>query len=766
MQALPSTFGVTPTTDGQNKRLRAGAGAVQTRIPATAPQAARPSTTTQGEDHPDDDEAVPRPDVFEYFAQRATRQKELQQEVDRLKLRETSLDRRMQDAELQVSQLKAELAASAARHEGREAQLLMKCEQVEASLMREMEHAAGLEVQLKHAKNDANGSAGAGPPSSSAAATAAAALGARQDAETTTTTRQLKLRVAELEMALSTATAEASSTSRHLTTELQAERQRCQTETAAAETLRRRAEDAEAQADAAGVARREAEERAAALEAEAMQNQAAAAGRNSTEGDATLIKSLTEQLRTAEAAAADAARLREQAAAAVSLRERLAAAESRARCAEQMLEGEAAAHAELASAQDQLQRWNAILSGISTTTTTTDSASGCCSSPEDVLHMMRKLQDGQVAAAAATGDVAEELATVRAEAAATQEAVREAEARAELAATRAEAAETTLARLERRTQMLTDERDSLKAVLASYDEEYLSKGDGGDLSPGQRRIAELEATVAALHSHIKILETEVGVGTVAAAGNVDAAAEAVERAAAAESRAKAAENEAEALAKEVALLQERVGSGEFNPDTTKVLHFRSNPEAELQRAAKESRVAELESENEALRQNLQRVEAVINGGGASVDGSPQQNHQQHLQGGLRVAQLEGEANLLRRRLAEAQKTSDRLQQVFTKQIAMFRDAIKGLFGYSVEMTSDPSAKEYRAQFILRPQHAAEAGAELAFRMLRDGRIAFVKTEYSTQRLSREVETFVKRYQSVPAFTANLTMENFQKNTQS
>ena len=33
------------------------------------------------------------------------------------------------------------------------------------------------------------------------------------------------------------------------------------------------------------------------------------------------------------------------------------------------------------------------------------------------------------------------------------------------------------------------------------------------------------------------------------------------------------------------------------------------------------------------------------------------------------------------------------------------------------------------------------------------------------RLAREVETFVDRFRSIPAFTANLTMELFQKQTQ-
>jgi len=35
----------------------------------------------------------------------------------------------------------------------------------------------------------------------------------------------------------------------------------------------------------------------------------------------------------------------------------------------------------------------------------------------------------------------------------------------------------------------------------------------------------------------------------------------------------------------------------------------------------------------------------------------------------------------------------------------------------------------------------------------------------SNRLAREVETFIDRFRSVPAFTANLTMELFQKQTQ-
>jgi mitotic spindle assembly checkpoint protein MAD1 len=134
-------------------------------------------------------------------------------------------------------------------------------------------------------------------------------------------------------------------------------------------------------------------------------------------------------------------------------------------------------------------------------------------------------------------------------------------------------------------------------------------------------------------------------------------------------------------------------------------------------------------------------------------------------GSMRVAQLEGETNLLRRKVAELQKGLERLQQVFNKQITLFREAVYILFGYRVEMATDPGARDFKAQFVLRLQHAEGAGQQLVFRLLRDGRMVLVPTDFSSSQLAREVETFIDRFKSIPAFTANLTMEYFQKQTQ-
>ena len=62
------------------------------------------------------------------------------------------------------------------------------------------------------------------------------------------------------------------------------------------------------------------------------------------------------------------------------------------------------------------------------------------------------------------------------------------------------------------------------------------------------------------------------------------------------------------------------------------------------------------------------------------------------------------------------------------------------------------------------QHG-EDRAQLLFKLTKEGRMKLLPNEYVTKRLKKETETFIDRYKSIPAFTANLTLDNFQQQTQ-
>ena len=55
-------------------------------------------------------------------------------------------------------------------------------------------------------------------------------------------------------------------------------------------------------------------------------------------------------------------------------------------------------------------------------------------------------------------------------------------------------------------------------------------------------------------------------------------------------------------------LQEKLGRGEYNKATTKVLHFKRNPEAIAVEALEQKRCSTLEAENAALKGQLQKLE--------------------------------------------------------------------------------------------------------------------------------------------------------------
>ena len=70
-------------------------------------------------------------------------------------------------------------------------------------------------------------------------------------------------------------------------------------------------------------------------------------------------------------------------------------------------------------------------------------------------------------------------------------------------------------------------------------------------------------------------------------------------------------------------MQERLGKGEFNRATTRVLHMVNNPEAQTWQDAHQRRVEELEASNSLLRTQLQRLEEHLSGAGTTAPDAAQ-----------------------------------------------------------------------------------------------------------------------------------------------
>ncbi|GIM11602.1 hypothetical protein Vretimale_15096 [Volvox reticuliferus] len=376
---------------------------------------------------------------------------------------------------------------------------------------------------------------------------------------------------------------------------------------------------------------------------------------------------------------------------------------------------------------------------------------------------------------------------------------------------------------DRRAAAIEQERDALRTALSSPTSRsgepappppHLDSFSGRILAGQQAAAVEqLQLLNEGLQKQVSSLQQEVAASASAAEAQALAARATTARAEAAELRIKQLEREADGLAAEVASLQERLGRGELiRAGGVRVLHLRHNPELEARQAAREATVTRLSAENDALRGQVAELEAAIqnlqrarpetqtqtsndsrcapgdeNAAATATTGDPASapsSSQQATGGGrndaipppalgagVAIAVKDAEITVLRRKVEECEKAMSRLKLVFKERITVFREACYSLFGYRVDMTAEATAAADAAgaptTFTLKPQHADDPAALLVFRCTGGGggRMELVPNTFTRERLAREVETFVRKFNCIPALTANLTMENFQKQTQ-
>ena len=520
--------------------------------------------------------------------------------------------------------------------------------------------------------------------------------------------------------------------------------------------------------------------------------------------------------------------------------ERASAERARAERAEARLASlEAAAGAEEASRDvvaGEAERWRAALARVPG-----------ASSPAGLADAVVRLEEELAAALGGGGEAAAAAAAAAATAAAAARRAEEAEAALSAAKANEDEAIGALARAERKVDLLTREKESLRRVVKSYDDEAskhaAAPGPPAKQSPAAApapalspfgatrepsapetaRRAEADASLRAAHERVSELEAELEAASRDGAAARAALAEGKAAAASAAAAAAAAEGRAEALERETRALERRlsarggvpvmnhsdnhvnVGLGIVSlekpviPDVTKVLHFKRNPEVVANETAAARELATCRSECAALRETVARLSQkaapdstpydstrVPFGGLATPrpmgrDGTPLGTPLGTPGGGSAVA--DAELTVARRRAADLEKREQRLMTAFKKQIYVFRESVRLLFGYKVDMSVDESAPganacvaTLRSQFTLHADDEDErhvlrfaveparvGGAAGAAAAHDDGSVALLATPAAeTEKVRRMADTFVGKCGSVPAFLANLTMELFNE----
>ncbi|KAE9008922.1 hypothetical protein PR003_g7713 [Phytophthora rubi] len=194
---------------------------------------------------------------------------------------------------------------------------------------------------------------------------------------------------------------------------------------------------------------------------------------------------------------------------------------------------------------------------------------------------------------------------------------------------------------------------------------------------------------------------------------------------------------------ELAIFEKRLGRGEFNVETTKIVHLAVNPTRELlQSKTKTSDIEKLRQENEALRARLNRL---TDGEDTETPSAPAEDR---LTTTTSYDTVEG-----------LKKLNQRLKQVFGDQIRQYREAVYLLTGYKVDLKKSNGVELLR----LRSVYAEHDDDELLVRMEANGSLELLDSEFCSQ-INQRVFAYLTACRSFPAFLSTLTLHLFEKQT--
>lgn len=212
-------------------------------------------------------------------------------------------------------------------------------------------------------------------------------------------------------------------------------------------------------------------------------------------------------------------------------------------------------------------------------------------------------------------------------------------------------------------------------------------------------------------------------------------------------RIKSLERDSDRLRSEMAILEAKLGHGDFSSANTKVLRMVNT--LAVDNEAKQT-IEALQKELEKTKEKLQAVEEL---------------KKQSADAGLVDSYISGKILQLKEQIATLEKREERYKTVFADRISVFRRACCELFGYKIVMDDHQRQDGIPVtHFTLQSIYAQSDDEKLEFEY-ESGNSNILVNQYTKQpEISRQVEIFIKKMNSIPAFTANLTMESFNKRT--
>ncbi|KAH6825923.1 mitotic checkpoint family protein [Perilla frutescens var. hirtella] len=311
---------------------------------------------------------------------------------------------------------------------------------------------------------------------------------------------------------------------------------------------------------------------------------------------------------------------------------------------------------------------------------------------------------------------------------------------------KAESYKADIKRLELMLGLTTEERDRLKDVVKELNDHKKLEGGTGLVSG--TIFQELEISLDKKENYVRQLENSLSEIKEINSRQHNEIKLLNERLTNEARRVKMLEREGDRLRSEISLLESKLGHGDFSSANTKVLRMVNT--LAVDNEAKQT-IEALQNELQKTREKLLAVEELkkqSSDAGTHVD-----------------SYVAAKIKQLKEQIATLEKREERYKTVFAERISVFRRACCELFGYKIVMDDHQRPDGIPVtRFTLHSIYAMSDDEKLQFEY-ESGNTNIVVNEYTSQpEISRQVDIFIRKMNSVPAFTANLTVESFNKRT--
>lgn len=202
-----------------------------------------------------------------------------------------------------------------------------------------------------------------------------------------------------------------------------------------------------------------------------------------------------------------------------------------------------------------------------------------------------------------------------------------------------------------------------------------------------------------------------------------------------------AQEEINKLGQEVVALEHKVGRGEFNTKTTRVLEMRDNPISQ-DYAIRSETLNALKEENRLLLEKLKNGGDNANGSVSAQTGLPQQT----------MLNLSKEKETLEKQLSDKDKRMLRLKNIFSDKAVEFREAIYSLLGYKVQFLPNGRVRLNSAY------HTPPDGGGILFQSNDNDQGTMKVEDGSLEGIEDLLKFWVNERESIPCFMANLCLE--------